>query len=150
MNIDDNLNYLDELLDRAATVPFSTKKVVVELEAVRDCINDIRVNLPQDIKQAQLIVKDRKSIMEQAKNEEERIIRQAEERAKQITSNNEITIQAKQRAVEIITQAQDKSKEIRNATNEYIENVLNQAEQVLASNLADLRKTRQAVKQINK
>ena len=88
--------------------------------------------------------------MEQAKNEEERIIRQAEERAKQITSNNEITIQAKQRAVEIITQAQDKSKEIRNATNEYIENVLNQAEQVLASNLADLRKTRQAVKQINK
>ncbi len=150
MNIDDNLNYLDELLDRAATVPFSTKKVVVELEAVRDCINDIRVNLPQEIKQAQLIVKDRKSIMEQAKNEEERIIRQAEERAKQITSNNEITIQAKQRAVEIITQAQDKSKEIRNATNEYIENVLNQAEQVLASNLADLRKTRQAVKQINK
>ena len=150
MNIDDNLNYLDELLDRAATVPFSTKKVVVELEAVRDCINDIRVNLPQEIKQAQLIVKDRKSIMEQAKNEEERIIRQAEERAKQITSNNEITIQAKQRAVEIITQAQDKSKEIRNATNEYIENVLNQAEQVLASNLTDLRKTRQAVKQINK
>lgn len=150
MNIDDNLNYLDELLDRAATVPFSTKKVVVELEAVRDCINDIRVNLPQEIKQAQLIVKDRKSIMEQAKNEEERIIRQAEERAKQITSNNEITIQAKQRAVEIITQAQDKSKEIRNATNEYIENVLNQAEQVLASNLADLKKTRQAVKQINK
>lgn len=150
MNIDDNLNYLDELLDRAATVPFSTKKVVVELEAVRDCINDIRVNLPQEIKQAQLIVKDRKSIMEQAKNEEERIIRQAEERAKQITSNNEITIQAKQRAVEIITQAQDKSKEIRNATNEYIENVLNQAEQVLSSNLSDLRKTRQAVKQINK
>jgi len=150
MNIDDNLNYLDELLDRAATVPFSTKKVVVELEAVRDCINDIRVNLPQEIKQAQLIVKDRKSIMEQAKNEEERIIRQAEERAKQITSNNEITIQAKQRAVEIITQAQDKSKEIRNATNEYIENVLNQAEQVLASNLSDLKKTRQAVKQINK
>lgn len=150
MTIDENIEMLDDIIEHAQSVPFSVKKGIVDIDQVRDCLNDIRMSIPQEVKQAKLIVQDRKSIIAEAKKEEERIIRQAEERAKQIISNNEITLQAKQRAAEIITQAQEKSKEIRNATNEYIENVLNQAEQVLAANLTDLKKTRQAVKQVNK
>lgn len=146
MIIDDILDMMDDLLDKAATVPFSVKKSIVDCDKVRDCINDIRLNLPQEIKQAKLIVQDRQSIIADANKEAELIIRRAEERAKIIVSNDEITKAAKQRATEMMTQAQSKAKEIRSATNEYIEDILSKTEECLQSNLSEVRKTKQAAR----
>ena len=146
MIIDDILDMLDDHLDKAASVPFSVKKSIVDCDKMRDCINDIRLNLPQEIKQAKLIVHDRQSIIADANKEAELIIRRAEERAKVIVSNDEITKAAKQRANELLTQAQTKAKEIRNATNEYIEDILTKTEECMQSNLSEVKKTKQAVR----
>lgn len=150
MNIDDILEMMDEILDKAPTVPFSGKKVVVESETLRDLINDVRLNLPQEIKQAKLIVKDRQIIISDAQKEADGIVRKAEERSKSIVANDEIVKQAKQKAAEILTQAQSKAKEIRNATNDYIERTLSQTEDLLAAELTDVKRTRQAIRMNNK
>lgn len=150
MNIDDILEMMDDLLDKAPGVPFSGKKAIVESEQLRDLINDVRLNLPQEIKQAKMIVQDRQIIISDANKEAEAIVRRAEERAKAIVSNDEITKQAKQRATEILTQAQSKAKEVRTAANEYVDNILNQTETMLASGLTDLKKTRQAIRSTSK
>lgn len=63
MIIDDILDMMDDLLDSAASVPFSVKKSIIDCDQMRDYINEIRLNLPQEIKQAKLIVRDRQSIM---------------------------------------------------------------------------------------
>ena len=146
MIIDDILDMMDDLLDKAATVPLSVKKSIVDCDKIRDCINDIRLNLPQEIKQAKLIVQDRQSIIADANKEAELIIRRAEERAKIIVSNDEITKAAKQKASEMMTQSQTKAKEIRGATNDYIEDILTKTEECLQSNLSEIRKTKQAVR----
>ena len=146
--IDDILDMMDDMLDNASTVPFSVKKSIIDCDQMRDYINEIRLNLPQEIKQAKLIVRDRQSIINDANKEADSIVRRAEDRAKVIVSNDEITKAAKARAVEMINQAQAKSKEIKNAANKYIDDVLVQAEECLQANLADIRKTRQAVKSI--
>ncbi len=146
MNIDEILEMLDDLLDKAPAVPFSGKKVMVDSDKIRDLLNEIRLNLPQEIKHAKLIVQDRQQILSDANKEAEAIVRKAEERAKNIVSNDEITKQAKQKATEILTQAQSKAKEVRNATNEYIDNILNQTEELLTTSLVDLKKTRQAIR----
>ncbi len=148
MVIDDILDMMDDLLDNASSVPFSVKKSIIDCDQMRDYINEIRLNLPQEIKQAKLIVRDRQSIINDANKEAETIVRRAEDRAKVIVSNDEITKAAKARAVEMINQAQAKSKEIKNAANKYIDDVLVQAEECLQANLTDIRKTRQAVKSI--
>lgn len=146
MIIDDILDMMDDLLDNAASVPFSVKKSIVDCDQMRDYINEIRLNLPQEIKQAKLIVRDRQSIINDANKEADSIIRRAEDRAKVIVSNDEITKAAKARAVEIMNQAQGKAKEIRNAANQYIDDVLVKTEECLQANLADVRKRRQAIK----
>ena len=146
MNIDEVLEMLDDLLDKAPSVPFSGKKSVVDADKIRDLLNEIRLSLPQEIKHAKLIVQDRQAIISDANKEAEGIVRRAEERAKAIISNDEITKLAKQKATEILTQSQGKAKEIRSATNEYIDNILNQTEELLTTSLVDLKKTRQAIR----
>ena len=146
--IDDILDMMDDMLDNASSVPFSVKKSIIDCDQMRDYINEIRLNLPQEIKQAKLIVRDRQSIINDANKEAESITRRAEERAKVIVSNDEITKAAKARAVEMINQAQAKAKEIKTAANKYIDDVLVQSEECLQANLADIRRTRQALKSI--
>lgn len=146
MLIDEILDMMDDLLDEAATVPFSNKKAIIDSDKMRDCINDLRLNLPNEIKNAKHIVHDRQEIVSDANKEAEQIIRRAEERAKMIISNDEITKAAKQHAIEILNQAQSKAKEIRNAANKYIDDILVQSEECLQANLADIKRTRQAVR----
>lgn len=149
MIIDEILDMMDDLLDKGSSVPFSVKKIIIDSERMRECINDIRLNLPSEIKDAKNIVADRKTIINDANKEAEQIVRRAEERAKIIVSNDEITKAAKQRSIEIINQTQSKAKELKNAANKYIEDILIQSEECLQTNLADIRKTRQAVKSSN-
>ena len=71
MTIDENIEMLDDIIEHAQSDPFSVKKGIVDIDQVRDCLNAIRMSIPQEVKQAKLIVQDRKSIMEEAKKEEE-------------------------------------------------------------------------------
>ncbi len=144
MVIDDILDLMDEMLDSAASVPFSVKKSIIDADQMRDYINEMRLNLPGEIKEARLIVMDRQSILTTANKTADDIIRRAEERAKVIVSNDEITKAAKARATDIINQAQARAKEIKNASNKYIDETLIKTEECLQANLADVRKTRQA------
>lgn len=52
MNIDEVLDMLDELLDRAWNLPLSGGRCVIDAEKVREMVDDIRLNLPDEIKQA--------------------------------------------------------------------------------------------------
>ena len=52
MNIEEILDMLDELLDRAWNLPLSGGRCVIDAEKVREMVDDIRLNLPDEIKQA--------------------------------------------------------------------------------------------------
>ena len=67
MNIDDILDAMDEMLDRAWNLPLTGGRCVVDAEKVRDLIDDIRLNMPAEIKQAKQIVADRTDIISVAK-----------------------------------------------------------------------------------
>ena len=55
MNIDDLLDLMDETLEDAFTVPLTGKRMV-DAERLRDIIDDIRLNMPTEIRQAKAIV----------------------------------------------------------------------------------------------
>ena len=146
MNIEEILDMLDELLDRAWNLPLSGGRCVIDAEKVRDLIDDIRLNMPAEIKQAKQIVADRADIISVAKKEAEDIVRKAEDRAKALVEQEEITKQAQTRATEILTQAQAKSREMRQASQEFAETMLKSTEETLSKSLGDVRSTRQALK----
>ena len=146
MNIDDALEAMDEILDKSMQVPFSNKKGLVDVEALRELIEDIRLNMPTEITQAKNLVNDRKVILSDAKQEADRIIRKAEERANKLVSQQEITRQATEKANQILMNAQTKYTELCTSTNEYVDSMLTRVEELLTKDIADVKKARSALK----
>ena len=128
MSIDELLDVMDETLEDALNVPFSGGKRMVDVEKVRDLIDDIRLNMPQEIQQAKAVVKDREQIVEKAKREADMIIKRAEERARAMVAEEAIMKTAQQKATEMIASAQNQSREMRTTVTNYCENMLCQTE----------------------
>lgn len=146
MNIEEILDMLDELIDSSWTLPLSGGRSVVDVEKVRDLIDDIRLNLPSEIKQAKAIVADRNEILSNAKREADSILLKAEERAKALCSNEEVVKQANQKANEILSQASMKTKEMKKATSEFADNLLRTTEETLLNALNGVKTTRQTIR----
>ena len=145
MTLDDLLEQFDAALDSGVKIP--GKKTIVDIEKLRAVVDDIRLNIPSEIKQARGIVADRADIITTAKREADGIIKNAEDRAKSMISQEEIVKKAQEKATEIISNAQTKSREMRKAAQEFVDDIMRRADEGLTSNLAEIRKTRAALKQ---
>ncbi|MBR5922525.1 MAG: ATPase [Clostridia bacterium] len=145
MNIEELLEQFDEVLDSGIKIP--GKKTLVDVEKLRAVVDDIRLNIPNEIRQARGIVADRADIITTAKREADGIVRNAEERAKAIVAQEEIVKMAQEKATEIIANAQAKSKEMRRAAQDFVDDIMRRADEGLTSNLGEIRKTRAALKQ---
>ena len=145
MTLDELLEQFDEVLDSGIKIP--GKKAVVDVEKLRAVVDDIRLNIPSEIKQARGIVADRADIITTAKREADGIIRNAEEKAKAMVAQEEIVKMAQEKASEIISNAQGKSKEMRRAAQEFVDDIMRRADEGLTANLGEIRKTRAALKQ---
>ena len=143
MNIEEILDALEDMLEEAWSIPLSGNKCVIDAEKVKQYLEDIRLNMPTEIKQAKLIVNDRSDIISQAEKQAEATVRKAEERAKALVAQEEVVRQAQEKAKEIITQAQNVAKELRKAANEFSDNALKQSEEALSIALKNVHETRQ-------
>ncbi len=146
MSIDEILEMMDDMLDKAVNVPFTSKKSLIEVDKMRDLIDEIRINMPKEIKQARDLVNDRKTIINDAKNEAANIISRAEQRAAMLVSQQEIVRQANAKANELNANAQAQTKELRDITNRYVDNMLTKVEELLSNDLIDVKKARSALK----
>lgn len=146
MTIRENLDLIDDILDTALSVPLSRGKSIVDIDKIRDALDDIRLNMPPELKQAKMIVEDRKTIIDDARKEADSIVKIAEERAKKLVDTSEIVKQSQERAKEIIAQTNTQNRELKRAANEYVETMLKKAEELLANSLQELKATRQAVR----
>ncbi len=145
MTLDELLEQFDEVLDSGIKIP--GKKTVVDVEKLRAVVDDIRLNIPSEIKQARGIVADRADIITTAKREADGIIRTAEEKAKAMVAQEEIVKMAQEKAAEIISNAQGKSREMRRAAQDFVDDIMRRADEGLTANLGEIRKTRAALKQ---
>ena len=116
----------------------------MDADKVRDLIDDIRLSIPGEIKQAKAIVSDRAEIIDGAKKEAEQIVRKAEDRARALIAQQEVTKAAQAKASEILSQAQIKAREIRQAAQEFSDNCMLKTEEVLVKSLTEIKATRQA------
>lgn len=142
MNVEELLDLMEETLEAGTAVPFAPAKRVVDVDRMRDIIDEVRNNLPDEIRESKKIVNDREQIMKNAQVESETIIQKAEERAGALVSEQEIVKRSRQRAAEILTAANTQAKDLtRNAT-VYCETLLKKSEETLARSVADIKNTR--------
>ncbi|HEX2986179.1 MAG TPA: ATPase [Caproiciproducens sp.] len=146
MSVDDLIDELYDMVEKAWSLPLSRGRAVLDGEQVRQILDEIRETLPQEVHQARAIVADRSQILADAKREADTLIRVAQERAKALVAQDEIVRQAQQKANDVVSQAQAKSREMRRATNDYVDDLMKRTDDELAELLAEARKVRQNIK----
>lgn len=146
MNVEELIDELYAMVEKAWNLPLSHGRAVLDSDEVRKILDEIKQALPQEIRQAKAIVADRAQIISDARQEAETIVRLAEERKKAMINQSEIVKQAQQKSNDMISQTQAKIREMRKASNDYIDDLMKRTDDALAANLAELRKTRQNIK----
>jgi cell division septum initiation protein DivIVA len=117
------IDRIEEIVDNAKGVPFTSQKMV-EPNSVYDIIDEIRSQFPDELKQARWIVKERQEMLEEAEKEANRILEEARERAQSIASEQEVVRLAEQQAADMIDKARNQEREIRLGAEDYADEML--------------------------
>lgn len=106
------VDQLEELVGVGKRVPLSNRVMVEEADFLA-LVDQLRVALPNEIKQAQRVIKDRERIIGEAQDEAARIVQTARDRAELMVSQNVILAEARQRGEEILRQSEEQSQRTR-------------------------------------
>ena len=147
MNVNELLDTIEDTLEESTSMPLSGGKRLVDVEKVRDYLDDIRANLPGELRQAQQIVNDRAQIVDTANAQAQAIVKKAEERARILVSDAEIVKAAQQRAAEITAAAQSESRTLRQTVTDYCDNMLKTTEEAMVENAAQEKNVRANLRQ---
>ena len=124
------LETLEDILEKSKTVPFTDKSIVSKNE-ILDIIKEIRLKLPDELKQAKWIKEERERIIKEAEKDADDIVKEAENRIISMIDEHEITRQANERKNEIITTANDMYREYQNNANAYADSMLKEVEETM-------------------
>ena len=147
MNVNELLDTIEDALEESANVPRSGGKRIVDVEQIRDYLDEVRAALPGELRQAQQIVNDRAQIVDSANAQAQAIVKKAEERARILVSDAEIVKAAQQRASEITSAAQTEARTLRQTVTDYCENMLRTTEDTMVENAAQVKNIRASLRQ---
>ena len=147
MNVNELLDTIEDLLEESTGMPLSGGKRIVDVEQIRDYLDEVRAALPGELRQAQQIVNDRAQIVDSANAQAQAIVKKAEERARILVSDAEIVKAAQQRASEITSAAQAEARTLRQTVTDYCENMLRTTEDTMVENAAQVKNIRNSLRQ---
>ena len=148
--IEKYLIQIEDILEASKSIPFSNK-VGIEKEHIYDIIDEIRLNLPNEIKESKKLVEnkdkflreaERKSedAIENAEHEAMAILQKAEEEALRRTADHEVYKAAIEEAELVLEEAKRDAKNIRLNAMDYADELLSKAEHALKSTLEGVEK----------
>ncbi len=117
------IDKLDELVHGAKAVPL-TDQVRIDREEIWEILDQMRATIPEEIKQARWIVKERQEMLGEAKREAERIVMEAREIAQREASQQEVVRQAEQQARSLLGEARRREREVRLGAGDYADEIL--------------------------
>ena len=110
---------LEELFNESRTLPF-TRNAVVDEDKMLDIIDQMRVTIPSEVKQAQQVLAQRDRFLAQAQEEANRIVALAREKSEQMVERESVVKNATARAEQIMAQARAEAQATRSAADDYV------------------------------
>lgn len=137
--LEELVNSLYETIQDAKSVPLSSEKCIIEREQVLDILDEIRANMPSDLKMAKEIVEKRSAIIAAGKKEAEDLRSKAEEYVRKTVSESAVVAAANAQANEIVSDAEKQAAQLRLSVQQYCESRLNDLEAAAADSLAEIQ-----------
>ena len=142
------IDEIEDIIEEGTTLPFS-KKIMVDVDVILDIIKEIRIRLPDEIKQASWIKEEKQRILAEAQKDADNLINEAEYRLEELIDQEAISKAAKERAEEIINKAQVTAKEIRLGAMEYADSLLLDTQEELKNVIQQLNENRKELRGVN-
>jgi len=120
-------------------------KVLVSEREVLSIIDQMRISIPEEIREARRVLREREQIPQSAQMEAEQIVARAREQAESMIRDEEIVRLAQARAGEILAEAQDAAQGARDEMDTYALNMLQDLERRLTTHLTSIERGIQAL-----
>ena len=140
------IDILEDKVEQSKTIPL-LNRALIDREDILASIEELRLHLPDDMKQARFIKDERKRILAEAQAEAEEIIKNATLKTEKMVEEHEITKKAYEQANQIVSAAQKNSRELRMGARQYVDSLFADADAKLTKAQSIIRKARADVRQ---
>lgn len=140
----DPLERIDDIIatvEQARAVPMS-RNCLVDRNELIGALEELREDLPADLRRAVNLLEERDKIIEAGKTEADRIITEGEKEHARLVSVHEVMVSAEHEANRIITEARAEAQRLRDEVDEYVDTALANFEQFLTRALSSIERGR--------
>ena len=139
---EESLNLIRDHVDQARSMPMSAS-VMVNKDELLGLIEDALAMLPEEIRQARWLLKEREEFLAKARKEAEEIIEAGRQQAERMVERTEVVRSARRTAERVVEAAEDRARAMRLETEDYIDQKLAGFEVVLERTMAAVAKGRE-------
>ena len=144
MDLTARIQQLEQLVQEAKSMPLSSS-VLINQDEVLEIVDEMKRSLPEEIKQARWVVKDREELLVKARAEADQLVEQARQEQLRMATKEEIVERAKQEAERILDLADEESRRTTLEAEDYVDGKLAQFENVLRKVSEDLSDSSQQI-----
>ena len=145
MNIHEAIDRLEYLIAHSRQIPL-TRTVVIDQEEALACVDDLRLSLPDEIKQARWTLQEQQRLLSEAQSEAARTVSKAGERAQTMIAQQELVKRAEKQAEAMLKEAAQKAEETRRSADRYARDVMQSLEAQLLRTVATVKKGVEALR----
>jgi regulator of protease activity HflC (stomatin/prohibitin superfamily) len=138
----DRVDELISLIENARSMPMSRANCVVDRGQMIGALQDLRAELPTEVRRAVALLEERDKIIDAGRREAERIIAEGEAEHARLVSINEIVVSAEHEAARVMADARAEAQRLREEVDDYVDTALANFEQLLTRSLASIERGR--------
>jgi hypothetical protein len=141
------LRELREIIDTARTMPMSAS-VLVNREETLELIDEALAALPEELRHARWLIKEREEYLVQARRDAEDIVEAGRVQAERMVERTEVAREARRVAQQVVAHAEADSRRLRHEAEDYIDQKLAAFEVVLERTMATVLKGREQLQAV--
>lgn len=141
MDVEEVAEAIEQLLDQARPVPLSASVLVNRLE-LEDLVAELRAALPEELRQARWVLKERDELLEQAARERNRLLAEAREEQDRLVLETTVVRAAQREAERIVADARERARVLRLEAEDYVDGKLAGFAGLLGKTLATVEEGR--------
>jgi len=130
MDIMEIIEYIEETVDKAPSVPLSGK-ILLDKEEILDYVQEMRLSYPDEVKEAKWVKEERQRIISEAESRADSMLKSAEAKMIQMVEESEIAKQAQEYATQLVEDAKAQATKLITDSDQYADDILGDIERRL-------------------
>ena len=110
--IESIINEIEDYISNCKPLPLSSTKIAVNKDELEELISELRLKTPDEIKKYQKLISNKEAILDDARSQAERMIKDAQVHTENLINEHEIMQRAVEQANAVIADASAKAQQI--------------------------------------